>query len=71
MHNAWYHLADEATKREARNVWGHNITALMAAAEITYYEEYGKLPEWAVVYERIEIVNDARLYIAADPTLSN
>lgn len=51
--------------------YGDHWQAYYAAAEIAYYEEHGKLPEWACIIERIEDVGGNLLYIHHDRKQDN
>lgn len=42
--------------------------AQQAALEVAYYYQFGELPPWAVVLERIEVVNGGHIFIHRDPS---
>lgn len=38
----------------------------MVAGEIGFYHRHGRLPEWAVMIERVDVVDGVLVYVYAD-----
>lgn len=46
--------------------YGDNWRAYYATAEVAYYQQYGKLPDWKCFIDRIDTVNDSLVIVHSD-----